>query len=100
MVGDQCYSGFMDSAGERERLIEEERRKIRRLQLLVDLTANLLYQDGTLSLQQARAIVRGTEKAVLRMFPDKQFTFDLVLLPRFSRILRERWGAGLDDAVH
>jgi len=85
---------------ERDRLIQEEEKKIRRLRFLVDLTTNVLYQDSSLTLEEARIMVRNTEKAILAMFPDKQQTFDIVLLPRFERILHERWGTGLDSVVH
>ena len=90
----------MPAKDEYERLVEEEKHKTRRLRLLVDLTISTLYQDRTLTLEEARQMVRNTEKAVLRMFPDKQFTFDIVLLPRFERILYERWGKGLYRRVH
>ena len=85
---------------ERDRLIREERKKLRRLRLLVDLTTSILYQDRNLTLEEARQMIRTTEKSILRMFPDKQETFDIVLLPRFQRILRERWGGGSDPTVH
>lgn len=75
-----------------EHLIQEEKRKIRRLRVLVDLTTSVLYQDAALTLEEAQQLVRGAEKSILKMFPDKQQTFDLVLRPRFERILRERWG--------
>lgn len=84
---------------EREELVREEKRRIRRLQLLVNLTTSTLYQDSSLSLEEARRMVRGAEKAVLNLFPDKQTTFDIVLLPRFERILYERWGVGLEGTV-
>jgi hypothetical protein len=87
-------------AQERERLIQEEQKKTRRLRFLVDLTTSVLYQDQSMTLDEARVMVRNTEKAILAMFPDKQQTFDIVLLPRFQRILLERWGAGLDPLVH
>jgi hypothetical protein len=87
-------------AKERERLIQEEQKKTRRLRFLVDLTTSVLYQDQSMTLEEARVMVRNTEKAILAMFPDKQQTFDIVLLPRFLRILHERWGAGLDPLVH
>lgn len=85
---------------ERERLIQEEKKNLRRLRFLVDLTTSVLYQDESLTLEEARQLVRNTEKAILNMFPDKQRTFDIVLLPRFERILRERWGRGMESTVH
>ncbi|MBI4455995.1 MAG: hypothetical protein HY644_08870 [Acidobacteria bacterium] len=71
--------------------ILEEQKKIRRLRFLVDLTSSILYQDSNLTLSQAIQLVRNTEMAILRMFPDKQATYDLILKPRFERILNERW---------
>jgi hypothetical protein len=85
---------------ERERLIKEEEKNIRRLRFLVDLTTSVLYQDETLTLEEARNVVRNTKRAILAMFPDKQQTFDIVLLPRFERILHERWGTGMSGLVH
>lgn len=85
---------------EQERLIEEEKKKMRRLRFLVDLTTGVLYQDSSLSLKESRQMVENLRKAVLRMFPGKEKTFDLVLLPRFERILKERWGQGFDPTVH
>ena len=84
----------------REKLIQEEKKNIRRLRVLVDLTTSVLYQDSSLTLEEARQMVRGTEQSILEMFPDKQQTFDIVLLPRFERVLRERWGVGMDTKVH
>lgn len=83
----------------RQRLIEEEKKKMRRLRFLVDLTTNVLYQDSSLTLEDARQLVNSTEKAILNMFPGKEQTFNIVLLPRFERILYERWGAGMDSQV-
>ncbi len=85
----ECEDMVVD---DREHLIQEEKRRIRRLRVLVDLTTSVLYQDAALTLEEAQQLVRGAEKAILKMFPDKQQTFDLVLRPRFERILRERWG--------
>ncbi len=77
---------------DREHLIQEEKKRIRRLRVLVDLTTTVLYQDAALTLEEALQLVEGAERAILKMFPDKQQTFDIVLRPRFERILRERWG--------
>jgi hypothetical protein len=81
---------------DREHLIQEEKKRIRRLRVLVDLTTNVLYQDDSLTLEEALQLLEGAEKAILKMFPDKQQTFDIVLRPRFERILRERWGKESD----
>lgn len=75
--------------------IEEEERRIRWLRVQVDLTRAILYQDPELDLETAREMVVALRGRVLERFPGKEDTFDLVLLPRFERILRERWGGGL-----
>ena len=79
---------------ERETLIQEENKRIRRLRFLIDLTVSVLYQDTSLTLAEGRRMVRNAEKAVLRM------TFDILLLPQFERTLRARWGEGMDYTVH
>ncbi|MBI4445461.1 MAG: hypothetical protein HY645_06070 [Acidobacteria bacterium] len=89
----------MSEHQEIEHLLKEEEQKTRRVRFLVDLTVNLLYQDSTLTLAEARRIVRNAERQILALFPDKQETFNLILLPRFERILKERFGAGV-QTVH
>ena len=80
--------------------IEEEKKKIHRLRVLVDLATSVLYQETSLTLEEARQLVRNTESSVLTLFPDKQQTFDMVLLPRFERILHERGGRGMGYTEH
>ncbi len=77
--------------------IEEEDRRIRWLRVEVDLTRAILYQDPELDLESARDMVLELRRKVLVQFPGKEDTFDLILLPRFERILRERWSKGLVD---
>ena len=69
--------------------IKEENRKIRRVRLLVDLTSSLLSQ-GNLSQTEMLNLVRATEETVLKIFPGKKDTFDLIYKPRFQRIIQER----------
>ncbi|HEY6421275.1 MAG TPA: hypothetical protein VIX59_19935 [Candidatus Binataceae bacterium] len=73
--------------------IENENKLIRRLRFLVDLTFATLAQDNDLTLDQAWEHVTALKGAALAMFPGKEETFDLVYLPRFSRLLAERFGA-------
>jgi len=85
---------------ERELLIEEENKRIRRFRLLVDLTKNILYQDASLKHPEACNMVNDLRRVASVLFPGKESTFDLVLWPRFDRVLRERFGEGLDSSVH
>jgi hypothetical protein len=70
--------------------VEEENRRIRTLRLLVDFSLAYLAQTK-LPLEEAQAVVEGVKKQALRLFPDKEETFDLIYLPRFRRLLREKY---------
>ena len=78
---------------ERKALIELEDKLIRRLRFLVNLTFATIAQDDSLTLEQAWEHVLALKGAAVAMFPGKEETFDLVYLPRFSRLLAERFGA-------
>ena len=87
-------------AQDRLSAVEEENRKMRKLRWIVDLTIGVLYQDPHLSVAEARHMVENVRRAALNLFPGKEATFDIVLRPRFERVLKERWGKGLDSRIH
>lgn len=68
--------------------IDEENRRLHRLRLMVDVTASILMQ-GRLTQEEAEALVAATRERALALFPDKGETYDLILAPRFSRLIRE-----------
>ncbi len=72
--------------------VAEEQRRLDRLRRMVDITCALLRQ-ASLSRREAEALVAQARREALRLFPDKAGVFDLVLAPRFARILDERWPA-------
>jgi hypothetical protein len=78
---------------ERKALIELEDKMIRRLRFLVNLTFATIAQDDSLTLEQAWEHVLALKGAAVAMFPGKEDTFDLLYMPRFSRLLAERYGA-------
>ena len=78
---------------ERSTQIEQENKMLRRLRLLVDLTFATLVQDESLTLDQSWEHVRALKAAAVAMFPGKEQVFDLIYLPRFSRLLKERFRA-------
>jgi hypothetical protein len=78
---------------ERKALIELEDKMIRRLRFLVNLTFATLAQDDSLTLEEAWEHVIALKGAAVAMFPGKEATFDLIYMPRFSRLLAERYGA-------
>ena len=70
--------------------IEEENRRIRTLRRLVDFSLAYLAQTD-MPLEEAQAVVQGVKKQALRLFPEKEETFDLIYLPRFRRLLGEKY---------
>jgi hypothetical protein len=73
--------------------IEHENKMMRRLRFLVELTFATIAQDNDMTLEQGWEHVLALKGAAVTMFPGKEETFDLVYLPRFSRLLAERFGA-------
>ena len=71
---------------------QEEQRKLRRLQLVLNMTLSVLRQDPHLTLAQANAMIGDCKAAALAMFPDKESTFDLLYAPRLQRAVEERFG--------
>lgn len=76
---------------ERKELVREEEERLRRLRLLVDVTAQVLSEDEELTFCEALRLVEAARTASLRLFPDKNDTFELVIRPRLDRIVLERF---------
>lgn len=74
-----------------ERRKKREDEKLRRLQMLVYFTMNLLRQQD-LSLEEAVRHVAGVKKYALSLFPGKERAWEMIYEPRFNRILRRKWG--------
>ena len=73
-----------------EEEIRDENRKVRRLQIVVGLVMNVLWQSD-LPISEASEMVAETRRYALQLFPDKEFTYDLIYAPRFRRILSEKY---------
>ena len=71
--------------------LQEESRKIRRLQMVVNMVMQVIAQDSSLTVDEASEMVADTRKAALVMFPDKELAFDLIYWPRLQRLMRERY---------
>jgi hypothetical protein len=74
----------------REELDEEDRR-VRQLRIAVGLALSVIGQTD-MTLAQAQEMVAATRGMALRLFPGKELAFDLIYLPRFRRLLVERFG--------
>jgi hypothetical protein len=69
----------------------DETRRIRRLQLMMDLVMQVIAQDSKLTFDEASQMVADSRAAALAMFPDKELAYDLLYRPRFQRLMRERF---------
>jgi hypothetical protein len=76
---------------EAEELLRDEAHRLRRLRLLVDVTAQMLAEDNLLTFCEGLRLIEAARTAALRLFPDKQETFDLIIRPRLERIMSERF---------
>ncbi len=70
--------------------ILEENRKVRRLQLVVDLVMSVLGQSD-MTIEEASDMVAATRRFALNLFPDKEPTYDLIYQPKFRRLLAEKY---------
>ena len=71
--------------------LQDERRKLRRLQIMVNMVMSVISQDLSLTIDEASAMVADTRRAALAMFPGKELAFDLIYKPRLQRLMRERY---------
>ncbi|OFV85760.1 MAG: hypothetical protein A2V74_02470 [Acidobacteria bacterium RBG_16_70_10] len=68
--------------------VADEQRRAHQLRVVVDLTCAVLRQ-GRLRRAEAEELVAATRRRALELFPGKEDVFDLVLAPRFARLLEE-----------
>lgn len=71
--------------------LREESRKIRRLQMVVNMVMQVIAQDPMITVDEASEMVADTRRLALGMFPDKELAFDLLFWPRLQRLMRERF---------
>ena len=73
--------------------IDDERRKLRRLQILVGMVSSVLSQDPDLTPRRSQELIASCKAAALTMFPGKELAFDLIYKPRLERVVKERFGS-------
>jgi hypothetical protein len=76
------------SAGADPAAVADEQRRAERLRRTVDVACALLRQ-GRLTRGEGEAVVALAREQALALFPGKGDVFDLVLGPRFRRVLDE-----------
>ena len=70
---------------------EDERRRLRRLQILISMVMSVIAQDPAMTVEEAAEMVANARHAALAMFPGKELAFDLIYRPRLERLMRERF---------
>jgi len=70
--------------------LKDEERRLTQLRLVVGLTMSAISQTNV-SFEEASQMVAATRQLALRLFPGKEFAFDLIYQPRFRRLLAERF---------
>ena len=70
---------------------EAERRRLRRLQILMSMVMSVIAQAPQMTVEEAAEMVANTRRAALAMFPGKELAFDLIYKPRLERVMRERF---------
>ena len=88
---DRDFPLTTEESREAAREMEEESRKIRRLQLMMSMVLSVIGQDPSLTVEEASELAAGAKRAALAMFPDKELAFDLLYKPRLQRLMRERF---------
>ena len=68
-----------------------DRRRLRRVRMIAELTLNLISSDRTVSHREARCLVECARKAILDLFPAIESRFERIVQPHFLRVLQQRW---------
>ncbi len=71
--------------------LEEERKLLRRLQMMMTMVQQVIAQDGSLTVDEASRMIADSRDAALAMFPGKELAYDLIWKPRFQRLMLERF---------
>ena len=70
---------------------EEERRKLRRLQIMMNMVMSVISQDPDLTVEEAAELAANAKRAALAMFPDKEFAYDFSTSRGCSALIAERF---------
>jgi hypothetical protein len=71
--------------------IEDENRRLRRLQIMMSMVMQVLSEQSDLSIEEASELVASSRKAALNLFPGKELAYDLIYKPRLQRVIKERF---------
>ena len=86
---DQVSAGQAANTSQQEQ--EDERRKVRRLQIMMNMVISVISQDPEMTVEEAAELAANAKRAALAMFPDKELAYDLLYRPRLQRVIAERF---------
>ena len=69
----------------------DEPRRLRRLQIMMNMVMSVISQDPKLTVEEASELAAGSKRAALALFPDKEFAYDIIYKPRLQRLINERF---------
>lgn len=71
--------------------IEDENRRLRRLQIMMSMVMQVLSEQSDFSIEEASELAASSRKAALALFPGKELAYDLIYRPRLQRVINERF---------
>jgi hypothetical protein len=71
--------------------IAAESRKVRRLQMMMDLVMSVIRQNDAMTVEEASELIASARRAALNLFPGKELAYDLIYRPRFQRLMAEKY---------
>jgi hypothetical protein len=71
--------------------IEDENRRLRRLQIMMSMVMQVISEQSDLTIEEASELVASSRKAALNLFPGKELAYDIIYKPRLQRVINERF---------
>jgi hypothetical protein len=68
-----------------------ERRRLRRIRMIVELTLNMITSDEAVSYREAKSLVECARKAILELHPVFGERYQRIVKPHFDLALARRW---------
>jgi hypothetical protein len=85
------FESYREPAQQTPEELLEEQRKLRRLQMMMNMVMSVIGQDVNLTVDEASEMVADSRRAALAMFPGKELAWELIYRPRLQRLMRERY---------
>jgi hypothetical protein len=66
--------------------------------MIVDLTANVLRNDDSVTFREAMSLVACARKSILELVPSYEAEFESSIRPKLERLIRRRWPVELVES--